>query len=43
MLTDMVTAGWNICLEGLKTLWMPDDIAMQKCVDFGKESSEAMR
>jgi hypothetical protein len=31
------SAGWEVVNEGLKVSWNPDDEAIWKCIDFGKE------
>ncbi|HHU74095.1 MAG TPA: anaerobic nitric oxide reductase flavorubredoxin, partial [Clostridiales bacterium] len=29
-------AGFKVEAEGLRTMWVPDEDAIEKCVDYGK-------
>lgn len=43
MITDeLKKGGFEILNDGIKTLWTPDEEAIEQCIDFGKKIVEAL-
>ncbi len=41
MINDLLRkAGFEVMDEGLKALWNPDDEAINKCIDYGKQLAD---